>query len=198
MKKLINSRKFIHGLSQCGSSRSGGAPSQLVATFLSVLLEEGTLQTHIETILKPSYQLRHSILMSAVRKHLLPLGVRVQGDDEDGLADRQSNGDGENGVFGGYFIWLLLPSKVSAATLASRCLEEENLIIAPGHLFEVQGDPSLQFQSEARLCFAWEGQDELYEGVERMGRVLNGMIDGTEDKNREGGKGNGIDVGEFK
>ena len=197
-KKLIYECKFINGLSQCGSTRSGGAPSQLVATFMSVLLEEKKLQEHIETVLKPSYQRRHSILMSAVRNHLQPLGVSVQGvRDDSSLASRQTQEVEEKGIFGGYFIWLLLPSTVSANTLATRCLEEENLVIAPGHLFEVQGDSSLQFQNEARLCFAWEGEDELREGVERMGKVLKRMINGTKDM-KGGESGSGINVGEFK
>lgn len=105
--------------------------------------------------------------MGAVGEFLVPLGVRVQ---EDGV------GDGEEGVFGGYFIWLILPPSISAKALASRCLEEENLIIAPGHLFEVQGDDSLKFPNEVRVCFAWEGEAELYEGVERMRRVLRKTI----------------------
>jgi DNA-binding transcriptional MocR family regulator len=37
------SPKFIYGLSQCGSSRSGGAPSQLTATVINELLASGEL-----------------------------------------------------------------------------------------------------------------------------------------------------------
>ena len=164
---------------------------------MSVLLDEGTLQQHIENILKPAYQRRHSILMSAVRRHLLPLGVRVQGVNDNELAENQADEAEQKQVFGGYFIWLLLPTSISATTLASRCLEEENLVIASGHLFEVQGDTSLQFQNEARLCFAWEGENELQEGVERMGRALRGMVNGTGDGAgvRSGGS---INVGDFK
>ena len=162
---------------------------------MSVLLDEGTLQRYIEEVLKPAYQRKHAILMSAVRQFLLPLGVKIQGVGDDGLESKTSE-DGK-AVFGGYFIWLLLPTNISAIELSSLCLSQENLIIAPGHLFEVQGDATLQFQHEARLCFAWEKEGELREGVERMGKVLKRLVDG-EYVGDEEKKGNGVDVGEFK
>ncbi|KAG9242293.1 pyridoxal phosphate-dependent transferase [Calycina marina] len=171
---------FIHGLSQAGSTRSGGSASQLTATYLDILITNSSLQSYIETVLKPSYQRRHALLMSAVHVHLTPLGVRVLGvDDEMHLpadSDSFEGGKGEEKIFGGYFVLLRLPNGVAAKKLATSCAEEEQLTIAPGHLFEVEGDGSLKFEQEVRLCFAWEAEQELVEGVERMGRVLKGMV----------------------
>ncbi|KAK0119610.1 hypothetical protein ONS95_011050 [Cadophora gregata] len=153
--------KFTYGLSQCGSSRSGGAPSQLAATMMSELLKSGELQNHIEKILKPAYQKRYEIMIEAVKKHLIPLGVTV------GEVSFESKA-----VFGGYFIWLELPQNTSAELVVTKAKLDENLIVAPGHLFEVSNDLSVQFQQSLRLCFAWEAESDLEEGIVRLARVL--------------------------
>ena len=162
-----STRKFTYGLSQCGSSRSGGAPSQLTATIINELLTSSSLTTHIEQILKPAYQKRYNLMMDAIKKDLVPLGVRV---GEESLK-------GKN-VFGGYFIWIELPENVDAELLTSRAKEEENLIVAPGKIFEVQGDESVKFPNAVRLCFSWEAMEDLDEGVRRLARVVKGVLGG--------------------
>lgn len=182
--------KFTYGLSQCGSSRSGGAPSQLVATMMAQLLKTGDLQTNIEKILNPAYQKRYEIMMNAIKQHLIPLGVRLgevsfQGKD----------------VFGGYFIWFELPSDVGAAKVAEIAKEKENLIVAPGHIFEVQGDDSMKFENSLRLCFSWEEEGDLEEGVLRLARAVKN-VRGGKSGGAQGGradeKGVEQDLGEFK
>ena len=66
-----------------GSSKSGGAPSQLTATFISSLLQSGDLQHHIVTTLQPAYARRYYSLMSAIEKYLIPLGVELPQEDRD-------------------------------------------------------------------------------------------------------------------
>jgi DNA-binding transcriptional MocR family regulator len=162
--------KLVYGLSQCGSSRSGGAPSQLTATFMDSLLRSGDLGEHIEKVLQPAYKRRYEIMMSAIRKELVvPLGVKV----EEGKIEGKD-------VFGGYFIWLELP--VDAEVVSERCRETENLIVAPGKLFEVQGDGSIKFENSVRLCFSWEEEADLEEAVIRLARVVKDVIDGKGTK----------------
>ena len=66
-----------------------------------------------------------------------------------------------------------------------------------GFIFEVHGDEAaVRLEREVRLCFAWEDEPDLVEGVERLARVLRRMID-------EGESGWGVeeadgDVGEMK
>ena len=163
-------RKFTYGLSQCGSSRSGGAPSQLTATIINELLASSSLQTHIENVLKPAYQKRYNLMMSAIKKELVPLGVRV---GEESLKGRD--------VFGGYFIWIELPDGVDAEIVAARAKEGENLIVAPGKIFEVQGDESIKFPNGVRLCFSWEAEGDLGIGVARLARVVRGVMSGKSD-----------------
>lgn len=87
----------------------------------------------------------------------------------------------DRSVVGGYFIWLGLPSTLSAEELTQRCQDEESLVIAPGRIFEVPGDGSLRFERSVRLCFAFEQEEMLGEGVRRMGAVAKRMLEGGED-----------------
>jgi len=104
-----------------GSSRSGGAPSQLTATFMSKLLESGDLQRHIFQTLQPTYARRYRIMIDAIVKHLIPLGVTIP----------QPNCK----MIGGYFIWITLPTPLHAEGVAVFAKLDENLVIAPGLYF---------------------------------------------------------------
>jgi len=182
--------KFVYGLSQCGSSRSGGAPSQLVATMMAELLRSGELERHIKEVLNPTYEKRYGIMMAAIRKYLVPLGVRAG----------EVTADGKE-IFGGYFLWLELPSNVSAEAVADRAKVEENLIVAPGYIFEVENDPSIKFKNSLRLCFSWEGEQDLEDGVERLARVVAKVRDGVLSEVKGEGLGkNGVkgEMGEFR
>ena len=192
---------FAYGLSQTGTSRSGGAPSHLTATFLAELLARGALQKHINETLQAAYARRWRVMIDAVEKHLVPLGVKLPQEDRD--------------VVGGYFIWLRLPPHIRANLLARRCKDTCNLVIAEGTIFEVPGDASLQpegggastaFPYEIRLCFAWEEEDALVEGVERLASVVRDMLEEPEGVNSratrksldEGSGGGGMDIGSFQ
>lgn len=126
---------------------------------MSNLIESGDLQRHIFQTLQPAYARRYGIMAEAVQKHLLPSGVTFPEINRD--------------VVGGYFIWIALPESLQAGEVALLARQEENLIIAPGTMFEVFGDdqgPDLK--GKVRLCFSWEEEDLLSEGVERLGKVI--------------------------
>lgn len=152
---------LAYGISQTGSSRSGGAPSQLVASFIYHMLASGTLQKHIFEELQPAYARRYHRIMGAIEKHLLPLGLSMP------QADRE--------VAGGYFVWLTLPHSLNSTKIYKRALGEENLTIISGPKFKVQGDEenaATRFESDLRLCYAWDDVDVLEEGVVRLARVI--------------------------
>jgi DNA-binding transcriptional MocR family regulator len=127
--------------------------------------------------------------MDAVREHLVPLGVKLPQQDRE--------------IVGGYFIWLRLPSHIRANLLARRCKDTHNLVIADGPLFEVPGDAYLKPQNEnaekdargnaaptafpydIRLCFAWEEEEALVEGVERLASVITSMLEEPEGLNAQ-------------
>ncbi|KAF2423798.1 PLP-dependent transferase [Tothia fuscella] len=155
-------KKFAYGVSQTGTSRSGGAPSHLVATFIATLLEQGKLQNHITKTLQPTYARRFRTLMSAIQKHLVPLGVSLP------QTDRK--------IVGGYFVWLDLPTRINAPLLSRRARDTVSLIVAEGALFQVPGDKTCLFPYSLRLCFAWEEEEKLEEGITRLADVLKAML----------------------
>lgn len=153
---------FVTGLATTASTRSGGAPSQLCASMLSDLIDNGELESNIDSVLRPALQRRHRVLLDAVRTHLAPYGV----------TQRESSLQGAN-AFGGYFVWLKLKPGFSADLIAHVANEEENLIIGYGNMFSVQQEKSkITFDDHFRLCFSWVSEDDLEEGVKRLGQVL--------------------------
>ncbi|THV48237.1 hypothetical protein BGAL_0260g00070 [Botrytis galanthina] len=180
--------KFALGLSLVGSSRSGGCASQLTATIVDQVLRSGDLMKHIEEVLQPAYKERCERMMSAIKRELDPLGVTVE---NTGMKS------GERTVFGGYFIWLNLPGEIDGDLVAQMALEDENLVVAKGSIFEVQGDESVKLSRGLRLCFSWEEPNDLEEGTVRLGRVVKKVLEGGGLRSGNG-RGNGKSLAEFK
>ncbi|KAL6881494.1 Aspartate/tyrosine/aromatic aminotransferase [Trichoderma novae-zelandiae] len=156
---------FALGLSKTGSSMSGGAPSQLCAAMMADLLESGELVDFIETRTRPALQRRHRIMMDAVREYLEPLGVVARG----------SSIEGES-VYGGYFVWLTLTRGPSAVMVSDAAMAEEKVVIGRGDMFAVRGDEQgARFDQNIRLCFSWEPEEDLVEGVRRLGELIERM-----------------------
>lgn len=187
---------LVRGFSLTGSNRSGGAASQFAAAVVHQLMRAGELETHLAARARPALRRRHALAVRAVREELGLLGVTLCGGGEEEEEDEEERG----GVFGGYFVWLTLPegAGLDAEEVAARAREEENLIIAPGRLFEVSGDEAAaRFPRNIRLCFSWEDEEDVVEGVRRLGRVLRRMCEGTGTGQTPRGKGVG-DVGDLK
>ncbi|KAL4934325.1 pyridoxal phosphate-dependent transferase [Aspergillus undulatus] len=167
--------KLAYGISQAGCQRSGGAPSQFSSSMVDQIVSSGFLQNHIDSVLRPEYASRYRRLMSAIQTHLVPLGVtlpftRSSGPDTSSVA----------ALAGGYFIWAALPSPLRASDLAPVAQSEHLVKVAEGNLFRVQRDPATsknEFGSYVRLCFAWEQEENLEEGVRRLGCAIRQMIE---------------------
>ncbi len=99
-------------------------------------------------------------MMAAITQQLFPLGVLTP----------QANAD----VAGGYFIWLKLPEPLTSKVITKKAAEEQVLTIPEGNAFQVQGDEEsgVSFQSHIRLCFSYETEDNLVEGVERLAQLI--------------------------
>jgi DNA-binding transcriptional MocR family regulator len=145
-----------------------------VATCLADLVGSGGLEEHIKTTLIPAYARRQAALDKAIKTYLVPLGVH-----QAEMASTSSSGP----VGGGYFTWLYLPEPMKASALAERAMAEEQLVIAAGDLFKVADDESEQntFGEAVRLCFAWEEEESLVEGVQRLARVIRKTKESGED-----------------
>ena len=130
----------------------------MTAAFLAYLIENGEVERHVSEMLQPSYAKREHILRSAVERSLIPQGVSI--------ADHAA-------ISGGFFLWLTLPGGITANEVAAMAASEENLIVASGSMFEVWGDEdAARFQNNIRLSYAWEPEDALREGIERLAKVI--------------------------
>ncbi|KAE8143589.1 PLP-dependent transferase [Aspergillus pseudotamarii] len=156
---------FISRIARTAATRSGGAPSQLCAAMLAEVVENGQLQRFLDETVRPTLQRRHGLMMDAVQRHLSPLGVKT----------RVSSLNGQE-IYGGYFVWLDMGSEFSTRFIADVLKAEENIVIGHGQMFAVYGDEkSASFDSSARLCFAWEAEQDIVDGIRRMGQLLSRM-----------------------
>ena len=155
--------RLAYGLSQAGSTRSGGAPSQLAAAIVAEYLASGELSRAVAGTLVPAYAARYRTLTRAVERFLVPLGVQMATASHEG-------------VFGGYFIWLDLPKGLHAETVAKEALSTKQLTLAPGPMFAVYGDEAaVDLSRGVRLCFAWEDEEKMEDGMERLAKVIDGL-----------------------
>jgi DNA-binding transcriptional MocR family regulator len=193
---------FAHGFAQTGTNKSGGAASQFAAAVAWRVLSTGALERHLDWVVRPALGRRHALVVGEVGRVLGGLGVRVWGGIAlggagVGAADGAPEEGGE--VFGGYFVWLTLPGGLDAAVVAERARVEEELVVAPGRLFEVAGDEdAARFPGNVRLSFSWADEEDIVEGVARLGRVLRRMLDGEDWTPKGMGIGEGTGEAEFK
>lgn len=181
---LHGSAGFAAGFAAVGTNRSGGAASQFAAAviwrFLSLRGDGeggGGLEAHVRRVVRPALRRRHALMVGEVRRVLGGLGVGVWGGNGVGGVGEGLERGGE--VYGGYFVWLTLPEGVDAAVVAERAKAEEELVVAPGKIFEVAGDEAAaRFPRNLRLSFSWADEEDIVEGVERLGRVVRRLLAG--------------------
>jgi DNA-binding transcriptional MocR family regulator len=91
-------------------------------------------------------------------------------------------------ISGGYFVYLRLPHGISADELTKRAQTTQNVIVTPESMCrvphkDINGHVVVQADHDEfiRLCFAWEEESSLTEGVDRLGKLLKDMLSGTEN-----------------
>jgi hypothetical protein len=68
-------------------------------------------------------------------------------------------------------------------------------------LFKVQGDeegPGMGFERDMRICYAWEDEDKLAEGIERLARIIKSMLSGDTGSLNGGRTSVPRDVGSYQ
>ncbi|KAL7266187.1 Valine--pyruvate aminotransferase, partial [Rhizina undulata] len=159
----------------------------LVSTFIWNLLTTETLQSHLDNVVLPTYSKRHASLITAINSLLAPFGVTTP--------------NASPTIAGGWFLWLHLPSWCNAKELSQKLQQQQNLIVTPGESFSLPPPPSSSspFSSSPtspsyptmvesgmehclRICFAWEDEERLVQGIGRL-------KDGLERMNRDSGRG---------
>ncbi|GAB1200236.1 hypothetical protein APSETT444_009606 [Aspergillus pseudonomiae] len=135
------------------------------AAIIAQLFPTGFIQTYVDQVLRPKYAERYYRLMSAVREHLLPLGVTLPSTSPE--------------VVGGYFVWIQLPPPLQSDDIATVALQEYKVNVIAGNRFRVQGDPDTtrnSFDRGIRLCFAWDHEEKLAEGVRRLACAIRSAL----------------------
>lgn len=127
------------------------------------MLRSNKVQTHIKDVLIPCYRQRYYILIDAIKRSLVPLGVEIEVKSQ--------------ATAGGFFTYIRLPSDLpSGRMVAAYLLKNMQLRVAFGDMFVVAGDEGSVKRAQTiggfdrclRLCWAWHEEDELREGVERL------------------------------
>ena len=140
-------KKIIKRLSTCGLIHSGGGMNPFTSAIVHQLLRAGDLVENIDTLRK-TYQHRLNVMDSAL-KEMLP-------NAEYTLPE------------GGFFFWLRIPEK-NMAELRPRAKEDFGVDFRQGTLFSAHKG----MQEYMRLCFAFYDEDNIQEGVKRLGNFLN-------------------------
>ncbi len=130
----------------CGYLDSGGGLNPFVSSIVNSMIELG-LQKDYLNFLKKTYRRRMAAMSKALREHIPALTYTDPA--------------------GGYFIWSCLPEGTDAEALLSAAIKHK-----------VSFQPGIKFSSTKglcnylRLCFAFYGEADLLEGVERLSRII--------------------------
>lgn len=73
---------------------------------------------------------------------------------------------------GGLFVWVTLPDYIDTTDLLARALEERNVAFVPGRGAYMDGRGG----SSMRLNFSGVGEDDIREGVRRIGEVIREQV----------------------
>lgn len=113
-------------------------------------------------------------MRQAIKELLFPLGVRI----EIGTPYFPANGGVQKPeeIAGGFFLYITFPEGISADEVAKIALEDYNIQFLPAAAMAVRGSPKnhseLLLNRGARLCWAWEEEEDIVDGVQRIAQVL--------------------------
>ena len=148
---LIAPPALVRRCVECGLLDSGGGVSHFTAHVVAAYLALGLLDDHLEA-LRTVYRGRRDALMAALPRHL-PAGCRWQTPG------------------GGFFAWVQLPAGCDSAALLPAA-EAAGVSFVPGaRFFTVEGDARC-----LRLAFSLLAEEELAEGVRRLGMLLRAVV----------------------
>ena len=137
-----------------------------MSTFVNEMLEDNFLPEYVSQWLVSEGRRRHLLLASAIKAHLGPFGVTFSPDPE------------TSALAGGYYIWIRLPDTLTSTQVCEGALKNQNLVLGSGETFAVPGGNSAagELHRRLRLCFMWEDEGRLVEGVERLGLVIQDIL----------------------
>ena len=147
---------WVHGsvatltrLADSGLILSGGGLNPVTSTLATAMMRMGWQHEYLEW-LRATFARRSSTMVAALREHM-PAWVEYDVPE------------------GGYFVWLRLPPNVDGAAL--RALgKKDGVDVRHGSQFSATG----ALGNHLRLSYAFYDDDDIAEGVARLGRAIVG------------------------
>ena len=134
-----------------GKQSSDLCSSSISQYFVSAYFESGAWEDYVRSLIE-IYRLRRDVMLDALAEHF----------------PREATWTHPRG---GLFIWATLPDYIDTTDLLARALQE-HVAFVPGRAAYVDGRGG----SEMRLNFSGVGEDEIREGVHRIGAVVREQV----------------------
>ena len=135
-----------------GKQASDLCTSTLTQYFVREYFEEGRWREYIASLVE-IYRGRRDAMVEALREHF-PAGATWTEPE------------------GGLFIWATLPEYIDTQDLLAKALRAD-VAFVPGRAAYVDG----RGQSSMRLNFSGAGEDEIREGIRRIGKVVGEQVE---------------------
>ncbi len=126
--------------------------STLTQHFVREYFRDGNWREYVES-LTAIYRSRRDAMVDALRRHFPPQATWTEPD-------------------GGLFIWATLPSYIDTGDLLAKALRED-VAFVPGQAAYVDGSG----HSSMRLNFSAGDEDEIREGIRRIGKVIGEQVE---------------------
>jgi len=134
-----------------GKQASDLCTSTLTQYFVREYFAEGRWREYIEDLVG-IYRQRRDAMLEALREHFPAQATWTEPE-------------------GGLFIWATLPSYIDTSDLLAKALRED-VAFVPGQAAYVDG----RGQSSMRLNFSGVDEDEIREGIRRIGKVISEQV----------------------
>jgi 2-aminoadipate transaminase len=126
--------------------------STLTQFFVREYFAEGRWQDYIADLIE-IYRRRRDVMLEALRKHFPPQATWTEPE-------------------GGLFIWATLPEYIDTSDLLAKALRD-NVAFVPGQAAYVDG----RGRNSMRLNFSGVTDEEIREGIKRIGKVIAEQVD---------------------
>ncbi|HST55602.1 MAG TPA: PLP-dependent aminotransferase family protein [Solirubrobacteraceae bacterium] len=135
-----------------GKQGSDLCSSSVTQLFVAQYFKEGDWRAYLDT-LRDLYRRRRDTMIEALGEHFGPDASWTHPQ-------------------GGMFIWATLPSYIDTTDLLARAIESENVAFVPGRAAYLDGRGA----SSMRLNFAGVQEQNIREGIRRIGKVINEQV----------------------
>jgi 2-aminoadipate transaminase len=135
-----------------GKQASDLCTSTLTQYFVHEYFEEGNWLEYVRSVAE-IYRGRRDTMLAALREHFPPQATWTEPE-------------------GGLFIWATLPDYIDTGDLLARALRED-VAFVPGQAAYVDG----RGRSSMRLNFSGVGDEQIREGIRRIGKVIASQVE---------------------